>query len=109
MSLGRWQRVDLPALPPYQPWKPEALAFARAIDWRAVNHAALQLLVESWPGENLEEAARQPRFDRVRDGIDTLFTPPVTVTPEHIIDGGHRIIAMREQHLQWTVGRLLPA
>lgn len=103
MHQGAWCTIDLGTMPDFQPWKPESLEEARAVQWRPVNAAALRVLAQHGPHADLLHEAKRS-FTQLSEGLEKLLEQPIIATAAHITDGGHRIIAMLEQGERWTVG-----
>lgn len=113
MEQPIWCDLDLEAIPEYEAWKPESLAWALGVDWNLVNTAIREHLAElpaNLPGRWLARSAHYMTLRPTdREGLASLYDDPLFATPVQITSGGHRMSAMRDQGIRWALGQCLPS
>lgn len=100
----RWVRLDITTVPAEPSYRDGSREWAKDVDWVLVNERALTLLDRGHFGDlaKLEEIAAD-MSDTDRWALHTLQVEPVGGTPEGVINGIHRMEAMRAQGVRYTV------
>lgn len=98
-----WSVIDITTLRDWPDYPPGDADRFTHVDWPTTCEIAIELapIGRAWSPIKVPQDAP----DDVRTGLELLLVaPPIDATPEQLIDGGHRLVAMRSQGVRFTVG-----
>lgn len=109
-GVQRWCDIDLDTIPAYKVWRPETVEWAMTVNWVKVNDLVRSSPAE-YPTNDHQEALRAAKLSGLSgadlEGVFSLYAEPIGAIPAQVNAGGHRITAMRRQHLRWALGQCL--
>lgn len=104
MSIGQvWSVVDVESVTKWPNYTEDDAARFAHIPWANVCELAFSMVTIGEPSTAVELPGGLA--DDIRNGLElVLVGMPIQVTKGHLIDGGHRLLAMRRQGVRFTIG-----
>ena len=97
-----WTLIDIDALRDWPDYSEADAARFAHLDWPRVCELARSMVEIGSVVFPVEIPTDLP--DDVQTGLHLLLVINIDTTPEQLIDGGHRLLAMRNQGVRFTVG-----